>query len=1262
METEPATPTRAPPGVRPPGHDSGLVTLLFSDVVASTALKQALGDRAGVALLQEHHEQVRQVLRDFAGSEVIKTAGDSFLILFAMPSEAVRCALLLQARLRQFNQGLAVPVQDRLGLHIGEVVIEEISPGRRDVHGIQVDTCSRVMGLAQGGQILMTRGVFDSARQMLKGEDIEGVGALNWVSHGRYLVKGVEEPVEICEVAEAGRSALRLPDTTEKAQRHSTPEEEPVLGWRPAVGTVVPNTKWVLEQKLGEGGFGEVWLGRHQVMKERRVFKFCFRADRVRSLKREMTLFRLIKERIGDHPNIVCLREVYFDQPPYYVEMDYIEGRDLAHWCEAQGGVNAVPLETRLEIVAQVADALQAAHEAGVIHRDVKPGNILVAADRSRRLESSALAPAGGGVGESAALSRAQLRVQVKLTDFGIGQVVSEEYLAGVTRAGFTQTLLSSSSSHAGTQLYLAPELLAGEPATTRSDIYSLGVVLYQLMAGAFNRPLTSDWTEEIGDPLLRDDLRHCLAGKPADRFVGAGQLAQRLRSLPERQAERAERERLREQAERRRKLLFGSGAVALVLISLAGALGYGLHKAEVKEEQQRMLAYAADMGLAQQALAMNDLGRAKRLLNEHRPPPGEADLRGWEWRYLWRQCQSEALGEMCQYTNSVYSVAYAPDGKTLAVAGYVAPQPFVEIWDVPGRKRIATLQTNEGHLVAFSPRGDLLATDAAQGTINIWQASTTNLVHRIIHPDWVRVLKFSPDGTRLASLNGQGEVVLWEVAHWAIIGRIPGPQGIGNEHEGAVDFSPDGKSLAIGDGEGRLRVIDLDTGSTNLSVIAHQEMVSAVAWSPRDRILASGSAFQGGPIRLWDANSGALMGALEGHTAWIARGLTFSADGKLLYSASADETIRIWDVRAKRCLAILRGSNDKVWALAVSPDGTTLASGSRDGVVASWSALPQSKEEQPRLLPVGDPYGRAAFAPDGPVIAEPHEGVVHLFELPSLRKIEPIPALGTNVNTVAYSPDGRLIVSGSTDGWLRVWSCAERRLLQELQCPNQPGLGGVRFSSDGKRLFSGLFTFEESTGGELVCWDSRTWRRLWSFAAENTSFFASVSPDGRLAISGNRSGQLRWWNTASRNLLAATPGHRLPIAAAAFSPDGKLAASVAFDGTVAVWDVSSFKPVRTFKGHMQGVHALAFSPDGRRLATGGGTSREGVKLWDLATYRELVTLTGQGFMFQYLIFSPDGNWLAARSREGQLHLWHAPSLVEIEAVEAKEKKEAGAE
>jgi len=154
----------------------------------------------------------------------------------------------------------------------------------------------------------------------------------------------------------------------------------------------------VLEEKLGEGGFGEVWKARHEKLEESHVFKFCFRADRVRSLKREVTLFRVLKERIGDHPNIVRLHDLYFDQPPFYLEEEYVAGRDLRTWCEAQGGVDKVPLEVRLEIVAQTADALQAAHDAGVIHRDVKPGNILIG--------SQILVPPKLGEGGSTPLSR----------------------------------------------------------------------------------------------------------------------------------------------------------------------------------------------------------------------------------------------------------------------------------------------------------------------------------------------------------------------------------------------------------------------------------------------------------------------------------------------------------------------------------------------------------------------------------------------------------------------------------------------------------------------------------------------------------------------------------------------------------------------------------------------------------------------------------------------------------------------------------------
>lgn len=567
-------------------HRTGLITLLFTDMVDSTALKQRLGDRAGAAFFERHHQLVRQTLAGFPQGREIETAGDSFLLTFATPSDAVQFALMLQAKLRQLKVDSGLPASDRIGIHVGEVVIKEGQAQRpQDLYGIQIDTCARVMSLARGGQILMTRMVFDSGRQVLKGEDIAGLGVLEWLSHGHYRLKGLEEPMEVCEVREAGHDTGGPPTSTEKAQRQTKTDEEQVLGWRPGVGQFVPNTRWQLEQKLGEGGFGEVWLGRNPATKEARVFKFCFQAERVRFLKRELTLFRVLKERVGDHPHIVRLHDVYLDQPPFYVEMDYVAGRDLRSWLQGRGGMASLSLEERLEMVAQAADGLQAAHEAGIIHRDIKPVNILV---DDRTLERD---------GPSQVTSR-KSQIAVKLTDFGIGQIVSEECLSGITRAGFTQTILSdSSSSQTGTQLYMAPELLAGRPASTRSDLYSLGVVLYQLCVQDFSRAVTIDSEEHVFDPLLREDLKKCLDGDPEERFGSAAELAKQLRSLPARRAEMRQRDEERAALERTayRRGMVRTGAVAAAILALvAGSAGIAIQQSKLAKAEAVWAAQAA--------------------------------------------------------------------------------------------------------------------------------------------------------------------------------------------------------------------------------------------------------------------------------------------------------------------------------------------------------------------------------------------------------------------------------------------------------------------------------------------------------------------------------------------------------------------------------------------------------------------------------------------------------------------------------------------
>lgn len=306
----------------------------------------------------------------------------------------------------------------------------------------------------------------------------------------------------------------------------------PALGFKP--GDAVPHRpNWRLVEALGHGGFGEAWLAEHAKTRERRVFKFALDAGGLTALKREITLYRVLRETYGDRREWVRLLDWNIEEAPFFIEAEHVAGGDLRQWAEARGGLAAVPLATRIALAAQAADALSLAHAAGLLHKDLKPANLLVDA---------------GPDGEP----------QVKLSDFGSGRLLDPARVP-ITRLGFTGTA-AGDDSDGGTPLYVAPECLAGQQPTVRSDIYSLGILLFQLLVGDLRRPLTPGWEADIDDELLREDVHAAAAGDPARRLGDAAELAQRLRGLEERRAQRqrersaaAEADRLRAALERSR-------------------------------------------------------------------------------------------------------------------------------------------------------------------------------------------------------------------------------------------------------------------------------------------------------------------------------------------------------------------------------------------------------------------------------------------------------------------------------------------------------------------------------------------------------------------------------------------------------------------------------------------------------------------------------------------------------------------------------------
>lgn len=279
-------------------------------------------------------------------------------------------------------------------------------------------------------------------------------------------------------------------------------------------GDAVPRREhWQLQRRLGD--HGDVWLAAHAKTREQRVFKFSADGERLAALKREATLSRVLRDVLGERPEFARVLEWNFEEAPYFLECEY-GGVDLAEWAQAQGGLSSVSLSERIRLMAQLAEAVAAAHSAGVLHKDLKPSNVLIARD-------------------------AQGQWQPRLTDFGSGRLVDPARLAelGITRMGFTQTQLNASDS-SGTPLYLAPEVIGGRAPSAQSDIYALGVMLYQMVVGDLRRSLAPGWEAEIDDELLREDIAAAADGTVERRLSHAAELAARLHALDARRRERA--------------------------------------------------------------------------------------------------------------------------------------------------------------------------------------------------------------------------------------------------------------------------------------------------------------------------------------------------------------------------------------------------------------------------------------------------------------------------------------------------------------------------------------------------------------------------------------------------------------------------------------------------------------------------------------------------------------------------------------------------
>ena len=566
-----------------PEGATALVTLLASDLVASTRLVEALGDRPSSKLFALHERMARDLMASYDMREIDKA--DGFLLMFERTTDAVRFALAYHQALEAFSRTHNVALIARVGIHVGEVILRsidmtDVANGAKslEVEGLAKPVVARIMSLSLPGQILMTRVAFDIARRAAL-ELPAGVDEIAWLAHGPYVVDGVDEAIDVHEVGIVGRSPLQPPPDSDKAHRVVDPYV--IVGWRPAAGSTMPmRPNWILRERVGAGGFGDVWRAEHKKTHEQRVYKFCYDSRALRALKREVTIVRLLKGELGDREDIARIVDWNFELVPYFIECEWTNAGNLEQWAAATGGLAQTPLATRIEIAAQIATALAAAHSVGVLHKDIKASNILV------RVGADGIPSA-------------------QLTDFGIGLVTDRDLLSksGITAAGFTDMDSSADGSAAGTRLYQAPELIEGKAPTVQADVYALGVVLYQLVIGDLTRALGSGWERDVHDQLLREDIAATVDRNP-DRRIDVHTLASRLRQLDDRRHERRraelEQEKARRTARRIRWTALVGAAVFLVAVATVIQLRRVAREAEranrEAETARRVSAFMVDL------------------------------------------------------------------------------------------------------------------------------------------------------------------------------------------------------------------------------------------------------------------------------------------------------------------------------------------------------------------------------------------------------------------------------------------------------------------------------------------------------------------------------------------------------------------------------------------------------------------------------------------------------------------------------------------
>jgi WD40 repeat protein len=813
--------------------------------------------------------------------------------------------------------------------------------------------------------------------------------------------------------------------------------------------------RYKLLEKIGEGGMGVVYMAEQEEPVRRRVALKIIKLGM--DTKQVVARFEAERQALAlmDHPNIAKVLDggAADTGRPFFV-MELVQGVPITEFCDK----NRLSAEERVKLFLPVCQAIQSAHQKGIIHRDLKPTNILVTFN-----------PDGSGM--------------PMVIDFGVAKATNQKLTE--------KTVFTNYAAMIGTPAYMSPEQaeMSRLDVDTRSDIYGLGVLLYELLTGTTPFPekrLRSVGYNEIQRIIVEEEpdrpstrlstlrgeqrsvvasnrggseltlgrafpgdldwiVMKCLEKDRGRRYETANGLARdlqrHLNNEPVVARPPSGAYRVRKFVYRNRVMVTAATAVGVVLIlgtfvSTWQAIRATHAKREAEANERK--AQAAQANEAQQRRRAEAGERSAQRLLYHASM--QLAQEAWEQDNV-RRLQ-ELLDETATYPDRGFEWFY---------------------WQ---RQTHSELMTLRGHgagvvSVALSRDGQRIVTGGWEGTAKVWDAATGGeLLTLRGHRDGVNCAAFSPDGRRIVTGSGDRTAKVWDAATGNEQLTLTGHMG----WVSSVAFSPDGRRIATGSADQTARVWDAASGTNLCAFKGHRAEINSVAFSPDGQRMVTGS--RDFTAKVWDATGGNEPFTLKGHTDGISSA-RFSPDGRRLGTGSFDQTAKVWDLATRKELFALKGHTNRIWSVAFSTDGQRIATASKDATARVWDATTGSQ----LLVLIGH---------------------------------------STNVGSVAFSPDGRCLVTGGGDRTAKVWDAANGQLLLTLR-GHSDAVWPVAFSPDGRRIVTGS---EDRTA---KVWDAANGTQLLTLQGHSTWLeLVAFSPDGRRIVTGSGDHSAKVWEAAT--------------------------------------------------------------------------------------------------------------------------------------------------